>query len=664
MLARFCLEYFNYAQLPPGPEAKFSERELRERIQQADRTFHEFMNRRQKFPHLLVTKLDAINLDAETVQNLARNFGCLAVFYENYVFPFNLDAVEESQLREVHTECLIENAALTGLWHATRAKEAFQLEHASSFLQLASRNLERVVNICTDATKTAWDLNFSAIQTLFAVALEFSVILRKALTENPAYSSQELEDLFKTLNELADARARSLREQIMRVYDTSTSIQFFLEELRNRDVFGGLYLYQEHSLNYAVDTISKAEEIVEWFDDIRQKFKKNQRNLMKLHLGKLPAYLKTYRTEFESRYEQTVNLFDEYLEKIIKNAISDHGIEYFELFEEVEELLSIDGIEVSSLISRLAALHDDLEDLDVNLKKIAFDLFQQAQEHNLERAYLREVVSSISDKHTHFDLKLLDLINRLFKEFQETRNEDRLSIEQQREYFVSRLQPQVRRLIDASFALREVHVPYPVFMELVLLTTDLKVDKGQRLAIILENPSMTALRGVTVSFFVPASFDIKKRHVTFSRVKPGEKKTVGTEIYPTEGGRYHLMAMVQYEHVNESFWLPSVKVEINVKGDEDKEVDLEELMERLKDEHRAQEDTAGDSSLKDEGGKGKEAKQEKTPPTGESNPPGARTPPKVEDSSGDAVPTGIVDFSQPADSPKDLKEKTPEDEEN
>lgn len=575
LLTQFVGEHFSTFNLEEF-SVEPSKSSLQERGQVVESLFHDLMGRSPGEWSVVATKLDEKAPAPEAVLERARDFGLLCVFMDNFLLPFEASPVATRRLREMYYRAKAENAALTGHWHSLVSRAAFKEKVAKRALELCARSLRRAVTICGEA-EAKWSVDFGDLKICYDVGSRFAALLQRMVSENPAYLSQEMEDLVVDLGSIEIPLARALRSQIQRLYDLANSVQFILEELRHREPFGAVEVYREHCILFVEDTIQRLEEAINWLVDVRERFKASQRELMKLHLGKLVPYLNSYRTEFEGRFEAALEQFDDMLEKVIINAVSDHAIEYFELFDEVESLFTAEGVDRDSLIGRLAAFKDDLVELDDALKKLAFSCFKLAQERNLERALLPQVVQSISDKHAHFDLKLLEFITSTFNEFQESRNAERLTIEEQREYFVGTLQPQVRRLVDASFAIKERNVPYPLFLEFLILTTELEVNRPQRLALILENPSTVDVKDVSVSFFVPASFDVKQRHVSLSRLRAGEKKAVGTEITPTEPGPYTLMAMVQYEHVNETFWLPSVRLEISVKGDRE----LEEKFQRV-----------------------------------------------------------------------------------
>jgi hypothetical protein len=101
-------------------------------------------------------------------------------------------------------------------------------------------------------------------------------------------------------------------------------------------------------------------------------------------------------------------------------------------------------------------------------------------------------------------------------------------------------------------------------MELLILKTVLVVGRAQRIVLLVENPSEISVQNLEFSFLVPNSFDIIKRFFRLKTLKPHEKRVLGTQIFPTEAGIFHLMSMVQYDHLYEKYWLPSFKLSIEV----------------------------------------------------------------------------------------------------
>ncbi|MHA1253354.1 MAG: hypothetical protein ACTSRP_25480, partial [Candidatus Helarchaeota archaeon] len=136
--------------------------------------------------------------------------------------------------------------------------------------------------------------------------------------------------------------------------------------------------------------------------------------------------------------------------------------------------------------------------------------------------------------------------------------------QEQREKFKSELNPQIQRLLDASFTLNEELIPYPLFIEVIMISKILTVGIPEKITVLLENPSKNIIKNINVSFFVPNSFQSRLRFAQIKKLKGNEKREIKTEIIPTEKGIYHFMVMVEYQTVGEMFWMPSIKFELEV----------------------------------------------------------------------------------------------------
>jgi hypothetical protein len=108
----------------------------------------------------------------------------------------------------------------------------------------------------------------------------------------------------------------------------------------------------------------------------------------------------------------------------------------------------------------------------------------------------------------------------LIDKFIEERDEKGYTIEEQRDKFNLEFRPLLDNLIRESFTITEDQIPYPIFIELVMLTTQLEVDKEYKVFFIIENPAKLSIDDVNVSFFVPNTFKIRTRQYKIGKMKP------------------------------------------------------------------------------------------------------------------------------------------------
>jgi hypothetical protein len=314
------------------------------------------------------------------------------------------------------------------------------------------------------------------------------------------------------------------------------------------------------------EVLEKIDRIKAWIDDSTERYQSIQRKLLRLHSGQFIEYLKTYRQEFNTRRNNNIEKLDELIDKTISRAMGDYNMETIEILDILSDYVEKSDASVESIIQRFKIEHEDLVKFDETLKNFVISLFKKPFRQDLESEYYRELISLISGKHSEFDRYILKYINSQLRQFEESRNEENLSIEEQRNKFVGDLRPRVMRLIDASFTLDESLVPYPLFLELIILSRHLTVGEPEKITLLLENPSSTDFENVNVTFFAPNSFKSRLRFAQMKRIKANDGVKVETEVVPTEKGVYHFMAMVEYttKSTNEMFWMPSIKIELEV----------------------------------------------------------------------------------------------------
>lgn len=170
----------------------------------------------------------------------------------------------------------------------------------------------------------------------------------------------------------------------------------------------------------------------------------------------------------------------------------------------------------------------------------------------------------------------------MIDDFVELRNNNRMTIEEQRNHFSIKLMPKIEALKKLAFNKKNIELSYPILMELMVLSTKMEINSEQKVFIIIENPNSYPLSNIEASFFVPKNIMITNQLFKLDKIKPYEKKEFSLLIMPTQNGIYYIMAMVQYEDKvsKEQFWLPSVKIKITVGKPPTEQDILKELYEK------------------------------------------------------------------------------------
>lgn len=570
ILASFLQEGFNIIKLPPldGTE-KPSPAIIEARIKGLQELFQNLLPEKNVAKdHILISKIDDIDFNPADILKLARSFGLLAICGTNFLLPYLHGSTRAGEIQSIVIGASIENLTLLGLYHAIFAKKSFTDTQVVALYQQAAHCYLKIGDLIAADGNVALGFDFSVEMKLYECAQQYAELLAKAVLDNPAYNSDDIEKIALKLKEIPDlpARGQILLGQVMDFYDLAKSVMFIMKDLRDANTIWLIDAYQEKIMLRTVEILDSVVRASAWVKDIYTKFKDVQVKLQRLHCGHILDYLKTYRTEFENRYDETTGKFDHILETIITNSLADYGLECVEIFDRLEAIFGR-KFDPDITINRMSAIRDELEELDALLKDFIQSLLKYTFDTTIAGKTQKELISAVSDQHGQFDSKILDYINLLFTQFMDQRNDQRWILEKQRETFLTELKPRVKRLIDTSYTLREEKMPYPLFMELIILKTLLVVGATQRILLLIENPSEIPVENLRISFLVPKSFDIIKRYAKLKFLKPHEKQAIGTQVIPTESGTFHLMGMVQYEHLYEKYWLPSFKVSIEVQGE-------------------------------------------------------------------------------------------------
>ncbi|HMF31240.1 MAG TPA: hypothetical protein VKK79_07495 [Candidatus Lokiarchaeia archaeon] len=565
VLDKFAFDLFEFVPRMNAEEAPSTER-LEKQLSATRGFFQDLLAQRSvASDYVLISKIDDADFDPNVILELARSFGALASTTTDFTLPQVEGSSQANELQEIIVDAQMENLAFIALDFSILGKKAFEDKDVAYYFQQVAYVFAKLVEIISSEDVAATGLDFAAEREIFDTAGTYADLLGKAVFENPAYYSDDIEKLALKLKEMPEipARGRVLLGQIMDYYDLAKSAMFLIKELRNANSVWEIDAYREKMMENITETLESVKAAADWITGIYGKFKETQTKLQRLHCGRILDYLKAYRTEFENRYTETTEKFDHLVEMVISNSTADYGLECVELFDRIEDLFGRQ-FDAETLINRLAAIKDEFEDLDGNLKSFASDLSGFLFSSSIGPRVQRDLVSAVADQHSQFDSKLLDHITVMFQDFMDLRNEQHWTIEKQREIFLSELKPHVKRIIDLSYTLHEDKMPYPLFMELIILKTVLVVGRAQRIVLLIENPSEISVMNLELSFLIPNSFDIIKRYSRLKLLKPHEKRVLGTQIIPTEAGLFYLMSMVQYDHLYEKYWLPSFKLSIEV----------------------------------------------------------------------------------------------------
>jgi len=156
----------------------------------------------------------------------------------------------------------------------------------------------------------------------------------------------------------------------------------------------------------------------------------------------------------------------------------------------------------------------------------------------------------------------------MLKDFEDMRSKNDLSLREQRKKFISEIKPNLQKLIDLSFTLNEEILPYPLFIDIEVQNHTLELNNPEVVTLVIENPNSTNMKNIMIYFFIPESFQNKLGFTSIKKLKANETRKIKIRINPKENGTFLSMVMIEYQHYNKTFWMPSIKFKLEVKETE------------------------------------------------------------------------------------------------
>ncbi|MFX1408905.1 MAG: hypothetical protein ACFFA6_01020 [Promethearchaeota archaeon] len=559
----YLAEILNITTIKNEGKTKFEDIERRKAL--IESSFRELNLDFREYRHLIITKLDNIDVSPVKLFKLIRTAGNLEIIIENYLLIHLKEEDDRKKFQEIRDLLYIINKSLLGLYFSFLAKKSIRLKECSKFYQYAERSFENIVNYCKITQFEDQKFNLGKEEQLYSILAKFATILRKILTKNPRNFSDKFKHLLKELDKIEkkDIRILNLYSQIEQIYQLEKDTCFILEKVKVIDPFTSIEPFKENLIFNTEKNLDKLNNFKDLIYDISKKYQKYQRNLLKLHSGQLVDYLESYRAEFINNKNKNIEKFNDLLDEMISKAFEDYNLETIELLDTLSDFIQID-LYNGNLIQRFEIEREDLINLDELLKNFINNLFKKPLLRNLEPDYYKKLVSIISGKHTEFDKFISKYINRLLKEFEDFRNNNTLSIEEQRNQFSLKLKPNLQKLVDMSFTLNEDYVPYPLFIDLDFQNKNFRVNNPDIITIIIENSNLTDIRDIKIYFFLPNSFQSKLKFLSLKKLKANERRKLKVKITPKKKGTFPFMVMIEYQHTNKTFWMPSMKLKLEV----------------------------------------------------------------------------------------------------
>ena len=519
----------------------------------------------KEYRHLIITKLDSINVDPVKLFYLIRASGIFEIIIDRFLLNYLEEDTSKKRYLEFRDKAYMINKSLLGLYYSYLAKNSTVYSKCFRFYQLAENNYQNVVDYCKITNLENYDPHLDKTCKFYSILVNFTIIIKNILDNNPKLFSEKLEDLLHELEKIYknDIHIYNLYKQIEDIIQLERDTCILLENIRIDDPFLLTEPFNEEQIVTTDENLNELNRVRNWINNLSEKYQKYQNSLLKLHSGRIIKYLGSYREEFITYKNKNAEKFDHILGSMVKKALESYNCETVEAIESLSYLMQKNIYNVN-LIDKFKIGQKDLIEMDEVLKNFVNNLFTKPLLRNLESEYYKELISIISGKHTEFDKHILKYVNRMLKNFEDIRSKKVLSLEEQRKQFISEIKPNLQKLIDLSFTLNEEILPYPLFIDIKIPNQKLRVNNPEVLTLNIENPNITDIKNIKIYFFIPDSFQNKLKFTSIKKLKANERRKIKSRINPKEKGIFPSIVMIEYQHFNKTFWMPSIKFKLEV----------------------------------------------------------------------------------------------------
>ncbi|MFX1389441.1 MAG: hypothetical protein ACFE9Z_05180 [Promethearchaeota archaeon] len=523
-----------------------------------------------EYRHLIITKLDNLNIDLLNLFKLIRSAGNFEIILENFLLRYIDNSKTRNKFLKFKDISYIINKSLIGLYYTYVAKNILDTDKCAKYYHLAEKNYQNIVDYCNITNFENDSHNIFKKKEIYVILSEFATILRGILNENPKYYSDKLEDLLDRLMKIdaEEWRKFNLYTQIEKIYKLERNTSVVLEKVKIDCPLLSTENLEESIIFNTEENLEKLYNVQNWIKSVSERYQKYQRSLLKLHSGRLINYLESYREEFINYKNMNTEKFKTLLETMISNAFDTYNSEALEVLNNLSDFLQHDLLN-EKIIERFEIEQKDLIELEHLLQNFIDDIFKKPLIRNLVSDYYKHLISSVSIKHTEYDRYILKYINRMVQDFENSRSKKSLTLEEQRNQFSLELKPNLKKLIDLSFGLDEKVISYPLFMDIKIENKKLKLDHPEIINVIIENPNFTDIKDIKIYFFMSDSFQSKLQYTSIKKLKANEITKIKTKVIPRKTGNFLYMVMAEYQHSNKTFWMPSIKLELEVERDEE-----------------------------------------------------------------------------------------------
>ncbi|MFW9875533.1 MAG: hypothetical protein ACFFG0_20715, partial [Candidatus Thorarchaeota archaeon] len=167
-----------------------------------DSYFNKIKTSFKEYRHLIITKLDSINVDPIKLFYLIRASGNFEIIIDRFLLNYLEDHISKKRYLEFRDRAYIINKSLLGLYYSFLAKNSNVYSKCFKFYQLAENNYQNVVDYCKITNLENFNPNICKTAKFYSILVKFTIIIKNILDKNPKLYSEKLEDLLCELEKI------------------------------------------------------------------------------------------------------------------------------------------------------------------------------------------------------------------------------------------------------------------------------------------------------------------------------------------------------------------------------------------------------------------------------------------------------------------------------
>ena len=281
----------------------------------------------KEYRHLIITKLDSINVDPIKLFYLIRASGNFEIIIDRFLLNYLEEDTSKKRYLEFRDKAYMINKSLLGLYYSYLAKNSTVYSKCFRFYQLAENNYQNVVDYCKITNLENYDPHLYKTCKFYSILVNFTIIIKNILDNNPKLFSEKLEDLLHELEKIYknDIHIYNLYKQIEDIIQLERDTCIILENIRIDDPFLLTEPFNEEQIVTTDENLNELNRVRNWINNLSEKYQKYQNSLLKLHSGRIIKYLGSYREEFITYKNKNAEKFDDLLGVMINKALETYN---------------------------------------------------------------------------------------------------------------------------------------------------------------------------------------------------------------------------------------------------------------------------------------------------------------------------------------------------